>query len=74
MDNFNNQKNHQYFNRKLGLQLLDYAEFGIIPAKYSLDQQKEMLLPLKTLVQNDMKRDLDSLDVSIVVVPDLLKE
>lgn len=33
-----------------------------------------MLLPLKTLVQNDMKRDLDSLDVSIVVVPDLLKK
>lgn len=74
LDNFNNQKNHQYFNRKLGLQLLDYAEFGIVPGNYSLDQQKEMLLPLKTLVQNDMKRDLDSLDVSIVVVPDLLKK
>lgn len=74
LDNFYNQRSHQYFNRKLGLQLLDYAEFGIVPADYSEEQQEKMLLPLKKLVEDDMKQDLDSLAVSVVVIPDLLKK
>jgi len=74
LDNFHNQRNHQYFNRKLGLQLLDYAEFGIVPATYDDETQKEMLLPLKKIVEEDMKKDIDSLTISIEVIPDLLKK
>jgi ATP-dependent helicase YprA (DUF1998 family) len=74
LDNFYNQRNHSYFNRMLGLQLLDYAEFGIVPATYDNETQKEMLLPLKKIVEEDMKKDFDSLTISIEVMPDLLKK
>lgn len=53
LDNFQNQRNHQFFDRRLGLQLLDYAEFGRFPEKYMKDKQEEYLLPLKQLIKQD---------------------
>jgi len=49
LDNYWNQRNHQLFDRYLGLQLLNYARFGQVPDDYSITAQQEYLLPLKNL-------------------------
>lgn len=53
LDNFWNQRNHQYFDRNLGLQLLDYVEFGKFPGKYARNKQEEYLVPLHQLIKQD---------------------
>lgn len=74
LDNFYNQRNHQFFNRKLGLQLLDYAELNIIPKGIDIKRQNELLLPLKKIINDDMGINMDELDTSFVVLPDLTRK
>lgn len=53
LDNYWNQRNHQLFDRYLGLQLLNYAQFGQLPNEYKVSQQKEFLHPLLKLISED---------------------
>lgn len=53
LDNYWNQRNHQLFNRYLGLQLLDYAQFGKLPDDYTETEQKEYFRPLLKLIGED---------------------
>jgi hypothetical protein len=57
LDNFYNQRNHNLFDRKLGLQLLDYAEHNIYPEEYSDIEQENLLLPLLKLIREDRDSD-----------------
>ena len=51
LDNFYNQRNHDLFDRKLGLQLLEYAVNGKYPSDYSKEEQEYNLAPLKKLIK-----------------------
>lgn len=53
LDNYWNQRHHQLFDRKLGLQLLDYAQFAKLPDGYSTDEQNTFLAPLQKLIFED---------------------
>lgn len=53
LDNYWNQRNHQLFDRHLGLQLLDYAHFGQLPDDYKTSEQDGYLRPLLKLITED---------------------
>jgi ATP-dependent helicase YprA (DUF1998 family) len=53
LDNYWNQQFHSQFDRHLGLQLLDFAQFNKLPESYNSLQQKEFLIPLKKLLSED---------------------
>ncbi len=53
LDNYWNQRNHQLFDRHLGLQLLNYIQFGQIPDDYDSSKQDEYLRPLLKLIIED---------------------
>lgn len=53
LDNYWNQRNHQSFDRHLGLQLLDYAQFGQLPDYYKVSEQNEYFQPLLKLITED---------------------
>ena len=53
LDNFYNQRNHALFDRYLGLQLLDYAEFNMYPDEYTSKEQEDFLMPLIRLINED---------------------
>lgn len=71
LDNYYNQRNHQLFNRHLGLQLLDYAELREYPKEYSESDQKSLLLPLVKLINED---NMDINSVQFEVIPALLRK
>jgi hypothetical protein len=73
LDNFWNQRSHQLFDRHLGLQLLDYAEFGQFPSMYNEQTQAEYLAPLKRLIEEDVDA-ANSPDTYFEVQPALLKK
>ena len=73
LDNFYNQRNHNLFDRKLGLQLLDYAEHNIYPEEYSDIEQENLLLPLLKLIRED--RDSEEKELpDFEVVPALCRK
>ena len=73
LDNFYNQRNHSLFDRNLGLQLLDYAEFNRYPDEYSEKEQEFYLMPLlRLLEESDDTKDLEL--PSFEVIPALLKK
>lgn len=53
LDNYWNQRNHQLFDRHLGLQLLDYAQFGQLPQDYEVSEQNQYFQPLLRLITED---------------------
>lgn len=53
LDNYWNQRHHQLFDRHLGLQLLDFAQFGKLPDAYDIREQAELLVPLQKLISED---------------------
>jgi ATP-dependent helicase YprA (DUF1998 family) len=69
LDNYWNQRTHQLFNRNLGLQLLDYAQFGKLPDDHTVNEQNEYLRPLLKLITED-----GGTPSSFVVVPALRKK
>ena len=54
LDNYWNQRNHQLFDRYLGMQLLNYAQFGQLPDDYEKNEQDEYLRPLLKLIKEDV--------------------
>lgn len=71
LDNFYNQRNHNYFNRFIGLELFDYAVYGKYPSDFSKDEQKKYLEPLNKLISES---DLGfRKDVKLEVIPSLRK-
>jgi len=53
LDNYWNQRNHQFFDRHLGLQLLDFVQFGKLPDNYDDKEQIAYLAPLQKLISED---------------------
>jgi ATP-dependent helicase YprA (DUF1998 family) len=74
LDNFWNQRNHQLFDRHLGLQLLNYAEFGQLPDKYDNDEQQVFLIPLQKLIAEDGYTPNSTSPIGFEVVPAILKK
>ena len=72
LDNFHNQRSHDFFDRHLGLQLLDYAEHGILPEDYENTDQETFVLPLKKLIKEDMGDSNPAM--KFTVVPALRKK
>lgn len=72
LDNYWNQKNHQLFDRYLGLQLLDYAQLDQLPKPYDEIQQNELLKPLKKIICED--KDSIPKSIEFEVIPTLLKK
>lgn len=73
LDNFWNQRNHHLFDRHLGLQLLNYAEFGQMPDDYSIDEQQAFIAPLRKLIEED--KDTSKFDAIIFeVIPAIRKK
>jgi hypothetical protein len=70
LDNYWNQRSHQLFDRLLGLQLLDFAQFGKLPDKYGTCDQDKLLIPLKKLIFEDG----NSKPIQFEVIPALLKK
>lgn len=66
LDNFHNQRNHDFFDRYLGLQLLDYAEYGVVPDDYEEAEQNRLVLPLKKLIEEDLGDSKPSIQFTIV--------
>lgn len=74
LDNYWNQRNHQLFDRHLGLQLLNYAELGQLPAEYNVSEQKTLLVPLRKLISDDKDTPQPNPPITFEVVPALLKK
>lgn len=70
LDNYWNQRNHQLFDRNLGLQLLDFAQYGNLPEEYDVKEQSGLLSPLQKLI----KEDGTSKPIIFEVIPALLKK
>jgi ATP-dependent helicase YprA (DUF1998 family) len=74
LDNYWNQRNHQLFDRHLGLQLLNYAQFGHLPDEYDISEKEAFLNPLKKLILEDKNTPQPNSPITFEVVPALLKK
>lgn len=74
LDNYWNQRNHQLFDRKLGLQLLDYAQYKRLPEHYSVSKQEGLLVPLLKLIAEDEDVAKSNPRIEFEVIPALLKK
>jgi Distinct helicase family with a unique C-terminal domain including a metal-binding cysteine cluster len=74
LDNYYNQKSHDFFDRFLGLQLLDYAESGLLPEEYDLPAQKRFLIPLKRLISEETGINEDKITMKFEVLPALYRK
>lgn len=74
LDNFYNQRNHQFFDRHLGLQLLDYAEFNKLPEEYDICEQEAFLVPLYRLITEDSSISQSISSIKFEVIPAILKK
>ncbi len=74
IDNYWNQRNHQLFDRKLGLQLLEYARYKQLPNRYSVEEQKVYLAPLWKLISEDGSTVKSDHQIDFEVIPALLKK
>lgn len=63
LDNFWNQRKHYLLDRKLALQLLDWAMNDKEPMRYTLEQKRQLLTPLRKLF-NDVGEDFTAVDDS----------
>lgn len=72
LDNFYNQRSHDLFDRRLGLQLLEYAVDGKYPSAYSKQEQQKMISPLKKMITEEQSLD-NYVEYSIEVIPALIK-
>lgn len=74
LDNYWNQKNHQFFNRHLGLQLLNYAVWGQLPDEYSASEQQALLIPLEKLIEDERTHTIRDISIDFEVIPALQKK
>jgi len=70
LDNYWNQRYHGLFDRDLGLQLLNFAQYGELPDEYEAGEQTKYLVPLQKLILEDDNPK----SISFEVVPALLKK
>ena len=73
LDNYYNQRSHDFFDRRLGLQLLGYAESGVLPAEYEETEQEHYLIPLKHLICNEMDIKEEDIPLKFKVLPALYR-
>ena len=71
LDNFYKQKNHNHFNRFIGLELLNYAVEGKYPVEFPKDQQEIYLKPLKELIKTSNMTEKSN--ITLEVIPYLMK-
>lgn len=75
LDNYWNQRNHYLFDRQLGLQLLNYAQYGQLPSEYNLYDKEIYLEPLKKLISEDSgSAGINKDTVVFDVIPALIKK
>ncbi len=74
LDNYWNQRNHQLFDRQLGLQLLNYAQYGQLPDDYGASEQEAYLAPLKKLISEDSGSKRVESAIIFNVIPALRKK
>ena len=74
LDNYYNQRNHDFFDRHLGLQLLDYAETRMLPEEYEKTIQNHYLIPLKRLICEETGTGEDQIPMHFKVLPALIKK
>ena len=74
LDNYYNQRSHDFLDRHLGLQLLDYAESGLLPEGYEENKQKHYLIPLKRLICDEMNIPESEISVRFEVLPALCRK
>lgn len=74
LDNFYNQRNHDLFDRHLGLQLLDYAETGCLPENYEFTEQQKYLIPLLHLIAEETGLSKSQIVMKFEVLPALYKK
>ena len=74
LDNYWNQRNHQFFDRHLGLQLLDYSQYGQLPDEYDDSEQEKYLVPLRKLISEDIGTPQPNPSVDFKVVPAIRKK
>ncbi|MDD2542640.1 MAG: DUF1998 domain-containing protein, partial [Desulfuromonadaceae bacterium] len=74
LDNFWNQRNHQLFDRHLGLQLLNYAQFEQLPDEYDKGEQQALLAPLQKLISEDGETSQPNSKIEFEVIPAILKK
>lgn len=77
LDNYWNQRNHQLFDRHLGMQLLNYAQYGQLPEKYDDSEQEAFLVPLRKLIAEDrdtLQPHPSASSVSFEVIPAMRKK
>lgn len=72
LDNFYNQKNHDFLDRTLALQLLSYALEGKYPDDYSQEEQEKYLMPLKKMIFEEGGK-ASNVDIQFEVIPALRK-
>lgn len=73
LDNYWNQRNHHLFDRQLGLQLLNYAQYGELPDNYRANVQQEYLRPLQKLIIEDSGLP-PNIKISFEVIPAICKK
>jgi hypothetical protein len=74
LDNYWNQRNHQLFDRHLGLQLLNYAQFGQLPDEYDYGEQQALLVSLQKLISEGRDTPQTNPQIGFEVIPALLKK
>ena len=74
LDNYYNQRSHDFFDRHLGLQLLDYAVTGILPQDYDTAKQNWYLIPLKKLICDETGVCEDQIPMQFEVLPALYRK
>lgn len=74
LDNFYNQRNHDLFDRHLGLQLLEYAETGFLPENYDPTAQHNYLIPLLHLITEETGTPESQIGMEFEVLPALYKK
>ncbi|MDR1872797.1 MAG: DEAD/DEAH box helicase [Deltaproteobacteria bacterium] len=74
LDNYWNQRQHDFFDRSLGLQLLNYAQSGELPSSFSDQEQSDLLAPLKKLISEDANWAQNQKPIDFEVRPALLKK
>lgn len=70
LDNYWNQRHHHLYDRHLGLQLLDFAQYRKLPDEYEVSEQTAFLIPLQKLIAEDGTGK----EVTFEVVPALRKK
>jgi len=71
LDNYWNQRHHQLFDRILGLQLLDYVQFGQLPDSYNASDKLSLIAPLEKLISEDGDKKEN---IAFEVIPAILKK